>query len=243
MNIWDIYNFINFRANKEQTGKSYTVDQFNLGLQAIDIEFLKLKYGLPEDYKPGAPLPRQAWEITQKITDDLRHLKVIMGGRNNPLLLVDKFGYADVPSDYIHQSSLRWDQTVNSADCDLANEETHIPIDVLFDQDFDSRLYDAIRVPWTKYPFCRFNNNHIEFRPKNIQFVVFSYIRMPRAAFLVVTLDSNQDYVYDATNSLQLEWPRDMHTDVANKLYEWLSENLSNQMMLSEAYKRKAEGQ
>jgi len=242
MNVWEIYQFNNARANKDQSGRSFTVDQYNSILQGIDIDYLKLKYGLPEEYKPGAPLPRQAWEITQKITDDLRHLKKIMGGRDYPLLVIDKNGYANIPSDYVHQSALRWDQTLNAPDCVSENELNQIPIEVLTDADFDSRLWDAIRVPWTRYPFCKFNSDHIEFQPKNMQFAVFSYIRMPRAAFLSVTLDSDNNYVYDAANSLQLEWPNDMHMDIANRIYMYWADNLSNPLMVQSGAKKLAEG-
>lgn len=242
MNVWEIYEFVNYRSNKDQSGRTYTPEQFNLGLKAIDIEFLKLKYGLPEEYTPGAPLPRQAWEVAQKITDDLRALKVIMGGRTKPLLSVDQYGYADIPSDYVHQSSLRYDTTVNSADCDAENEENSVPIEVLTDADFDARLNSEIKKPWSKYPFCRFNNDHIEFRPKNALFVVFSYIRMPRAAFMATTLDGNNDYIYDAANSLQLEWPTDMHTDIANLLYKWLQGNLQSPFGVQLANQRQQEG-
>lgn len=242
MNIWEIFQFNNARANKDQSGRSFTVDQFNYILEGIDIDYLKLKYGLPEEYKPGAPLPRQAWEVTQKITDDLRHLKKILGGRDFPLLAVDKYGYADIPSDYVHQSSLRWDQTLNAPDCKSENELNQIPIEVLTDADFDGRLYDSIRVPWTKYPFCKFNNSYIEFKPANIQFVVFSYISMPISAYLAVTVDNNNDYVYDPVNSRDLEWPIDMHMDIANRIYMYLADNLSNPLMAQSGAKKLTEG-
>ncbi len=242
MNVWEIYQLINTWINKDQSGRSFTVEQFNIALQAIDIDFLKLKYGLPEDYKPGQPIPRQAWQVTQKITDDLRHLKVILGGRGNPLLKVDTDGYANIPEDYIHYSSLRYDKTVNS-ECGETNEETSVVIEELVDDKFDARLQSKIKKPYTKYPICRFNNDHIEFRPKNIRFVIISYIRMPIPGILVCTEDSNNDLVYDPINSRQIEWPADMHTDVANRIYLWLSVSIQNQLSAQAANARKNEGQ
>lgn len=242
MNVWELYQLNEVRANKDQSGRSFTYEQFNAALQGVNIDFLKLKYGLPEEYKPGMALPRQAWEVTQKITDDLRACKVIMGGRTKPLLVVDQYGFANLPSDYIHYSALRWDRTANSADSEVANEVEHTPIDVMKDGDFDGRLFSKIKTPWSKYPFCRVNNNHIEFRPLNIRFAVFSYIRMPRTPYLAVTVDGNNDYVYDAENSVELEWPVDAHIDIANLIFQTMSENLSNPMMYASAQKRKVEG-
>lgn len=242
MNVFEVYNFVNYLANKDQSGKTFTPEQLNLAFKVIDIQFLKLKYGLPEDYRPGAPLPRQAWEITQKITDDLRRLKEIMGGRTKPLMLVDADGYADLPSDYIHYSSIRYDSTLNANDCADENKESSVPVEVLRDNDFDARLWSDIKKPWTKYPFSRFNNDHIEFRPRTIKFVVFSYIRMPQAANLVYTLNDESEIVYDADASTQLEWPQDMHDDICNQLYKWLGQNLSSQEMVSAGTARQDKG-
>ena len=242
MNVWDIYELINFWSNKEQSGRSYTPEQLNIGFKAIDIDFLKLKYGLPEDYRPGQPIPRQAWQITQKITDDLRRLKVVMGGKGTPLLKIDQYGYADIPKDYIHYSSLRYDKTINS-ECGEPNEETSTPIEVLGDDDFDARLWSELKKPWTKYPFCRINNDHIEFRPKDARFAVFSYIRMPKPAVLGYTIDANNDIVYAPLASTQLEWPEDMHTDIANRLFYWLQGNLQSQLGIQLGASRQDKGQ
>jgi hypothetical protein len=242
MNVFEIYQLVNFWSNKEQTGRTYTPEQFNLGLKAIDIDFLKLKYGLPEDYRPGMPMPRQAWAVTQKIVDDLRHLKTIMGGKDTPLLKVDVNGYAQLPSDYIHFSSLRIDRTDKEC-CEDEAEETSTPVEVLTDMDFDARLWSEIKKPWIKYPFCRFNGSHIEFRPKNVRFAIFSYIAMPKPGFLAFTISGDNDIVYDPINSIQIGWPADMHTDIANRLYLWLQGNLQSQLGIQLAKARQDNGQ
>lgn len=243
MNVYEGFQFINFRANKSQTGRSYTLDNYNLGLKAVDIEWLKTKYGLPEQYRPGMPMPSQAWEVTQKISDDLRHLKVLMGGRNKPLMSVDQYGFASIPPDYIHVSTIRYDKTANTADCGTASEDTSIPIEVLKDADFDARLNSCIKNNFGKYPICRFETDYIEFRPKSLRFVLFGYLRLPTSAFLSATYDANNNLVYDAATSTQLDWPEDMHTDIFNTLYNWLAVNLKDQVGIQDSQSRKILGQ
>lgn len=252
MNVWEIYQFINWRSNKEQSGRTYTPDQFNIGLQAVDIELLKIKYGLPEEYKPNQPFPRQGWEITQKISDDLSHLKVVMNGYDRPLLVVVS-GFADVPADYLHYSSLRYDSTISAPIIDgvaQGSDVNHsVPIEVLKNADFDARLWSIIKnlKPY-KYPYAQINQKvtggkYIEIRPTGIRYVVFSYIRTPISGVLAVTLDGNNDYVYDAANSRDVEWALDLHIDLSNILYQWLGQNLSNQQMNQDAQQRKMLGQ
>lgn len=242
MNVYEGFNLINFWANKDQNGRSFTLDDYNIALKAVDIEFLKVKFGLPEQYRPGMPLSGQAWEITQKISDDLRHLKVNMGGKTQPLMVVDKYGFADVPTNYIHVSSIRYDSAINNADCEVS-EETSTTVEVLRDADFDVRLTSSIKVPFSKYPFCRFQDTYIEFRPKDMRFVNFSYLRLPTPAVLSATYDANNNLEYDAATSTQLDWPDDTHTDIFNLLYSWLCRNLKDGMGLQDSQSRKIQGQ
>lgn len=241
MDVWEIYTFIQYRANKEQSGRSFTPDQFNLVLKAIDIEFLKWKYGLPEQYRPGAPFPQQAWELTQKITDDLRHLKVHLGGKYQPLLSIDQYGFANIPTDYIHYSSFRYDRYANKPDCQVT-EEASVTVEVLKDADFDARVSSTLKAPSKEYPITRFQNDYLEFRPRDLRYVSLTYLRMPIPGFMATTINDNNDFVYDPTNSIQIEWPQDMHTDVANLIYDLLSDNLSSQQMKQSAEMRKTQG-
>ena len=75
MNVDQLYQFINFIANKESSGAHMGPDEFNELLPRAQDDFFIKRYGVPEDYQPGRPFPRQAFELTQKILDDLRPLK------------------------------------------------------------------------------------------------------------------------------------------------------------------------
>lgn len=241
-NIWDIYQFINWRANKEQNGRVFTPDQFNNACKFADYELLKYKYGLPEQYRPGYPVPAQAWEITQEITDALIHLKVYMGGRTDAQLKVDKFGFADIPSNYFHYSSLAWID-ISHENCGDDDEETRTPVEVIRDGDWDLRLANILKKPTYDYPVCRFQSNYIEFRPKKLGYVDFTYLRKPNEAVLGYTINPvTTNIEYDPFTSVQPDWPEQMYNEWANLLYSWLAININNQINIQDAQNRKIQG-
>lgn len=241
MNVNEILQYVNFRLNKEQSGRSMTEDQYNLILSVINIEYMKWKYGLPEEYQPGSPIPRQFWEATQKITDDMRWAKVKMGGQEGAKMMVDQNGIAQIPSDYLHYSSIWYTYSLNSKDCGTKPATKVYPIEVLFDSQVGDRISHPVKGPTLKYPFCCFYNNYIEFWPKEISSVDFTYIRVPRTPVYAYTV-VNDEAVYNANGSVQLEWPVDCHADIANLIVSLASENLRDQFMKQVSEQRKERG-
>jgi len=240
--IFDIFTFVNWRANKEQNGRVFTPEQFNLAGKFADYELMKLKYGLPEQYRPGMPLPAQAWEITQEITDALVHLKVYMGGRDVAQLKVDNNGFSDIPSNYLHYSSLSY--VVLNNDCQTGEEiETRNPIEVIRDGDWDLRVSNVLKKPTFDNPICRMNNAYIEFRPKKLSFVDFTYLRKPEPAVLGFTINETTTNIeYDEATSTQPDWPEQMYNEYANIMYSWLSVNIQSQINIQDAQLRKTQG-
>ena len=239
MTVWEIYQFIEFRANKDQSGRSYTPEQFNLACKAVNIEYFKLKAGLPEEYRVGAPMPRQAWQLTQKITDDLRMFMHVMG-IDGPQLQINRYGLATLPANYVRESSIMYD---NASTVNCESVEGWTAVEVVTDAVWSDRLASSLKYPDKEYPICRFIGGRIEFAPKDLKYVSMTYLRMPEAAVLGYTIDSNNDIVYNAATSTQFEWPEDTHTDIANWLVSWLAENLNTPMLIQQAERRKMQGQ
>ena len=71
MTIDAIFRWINFMSNKAQSG-AISPDEFNLCLEALYLEPMKIKVGLPEEYLVGQPVARQSYQVSQTITDDLQ---------------------------------------------------------------------------------------------------------------------------------------------------------------------------
>ena len=241
MQINEIYDAVLYRLNKDKVGRSYTVSDFNLHLKLANTDLFKVRYGLPEMYRPGLPIPPQAWSVSQKIEDDLRNCKVTMGNQSPPLY-VNKYGLADLPSDYVHQSTLYTD---------------YGDIEVLDDDSWSGRLRASLRKPTAENAICRFLNGQIEFAPKNLSAVNFTYLRMPNTPFMdydivndvEVYLDENSVHANDtvlssgdASRTVQLEWSRQVHTDFINLMVGYASEHLREQMIKQTSEGRKNKG-
>lgn len=227
ISIWDIYNQSLVRVNKEQSGRSFSVPQFNLVAKFVNMLYLKMKIGLPESYQVGVPLAPQRWQVSQRITDDIRHLLVWAGGPNNEMMKLDKFGVANVPEDYVYFSSCYYVQNVVSA-CEVS-ENVHRPITFVPDAVFADRMGCAINKPTEKYPIAKWFENQIQFAPANMNYVHFSYIRKPAEPFLAVTIDSNNDYVYDPSNSVNFEYPEICQPDIENLIFGIMTGNIQSQ--------------
>lgn len=227
MTIEDIRLFVNFQLNKHQTGDTLSPGEYNTCLKFVNLEYFKTKYGLPEEYQPGRPLPRQAFEVTQQIMDELGHLKVWKGGPKSPAMLIDINGVAQIPLDYIHCSSIR------------TNDGRMI--EILRDDELGDRITNPIKKPTSKYPVVAFFDTFIQFYPKDLGFCNFTYLRMPATPIWAYTI-VNDEPVYDPLNSVELEWPSIAHTDIANAVLKYASLNLREYNMYQSSQIRKEQG-
>lgn len=238
MNLGWLYNFLNYIANKEQSGNGFTPEEFNRILGAVNLDYFKLKYGLPEQYRPGQPLPAQSYEITQKITDDLRSCKVWMGGPNEAQMAVDVYGRADIPSNYVHVSSVRYKYSVNDGCSATITPST---VEILTDAQIGDRLSNSIKMPTLKDPVCIFYSDFIQFYPINIGYIDFTYLRMPTTP--VFGFDEvNYEVVYNASTSTEFDYPDEDYVDLARMLLGYIGINLREPQLQTYAEQHKQMG-
>jgi hypothetical protein len=225
-NINDIYNFVQFELNKNQSGDTLNQDEFNLACGWANLEYFKFNFGLPEQYKVGQPSAAINYENTQLITDRLRKFKQFKGGRDLPSLAVDVNGQALYPSDYVHYSSIRYGFK---------------DVTPVRDSNLGSALDNSITAPDKSYPIMVFYDTYMQFYPMDLDFVNFTYLRMPVTPFWAVTI-VNDSYVYDSLRSIQFEWGQDSLTDIANLILSYAARNLKDQLNLQGSERRKTEG-
>ena len=189
MNLGDIYLLCNTRLNKDQTGNSFNPTQFNAALKAIDLEYFKKKTGLPEDYAPGQPISRQAWDITQMITQQLSHLKVYMGNGSTQPLYINPMGRATLPVDFMYPSALMYKVvTVNDAQNPGYDYNS---VEIMTDAEYVERRQDACVPINKKYPVAFFASGVLQFYPTDLAWAQFIYLRKPTPAYF------DFDYVND----------------------------------------------
>ena len=228
MNVNEIRDWVNFELNKHQSGNTLNQDEYNLCLAWANLEYFKTKYGLPEQYRPGMPIPSQAWAVTQENIDALTPFLMSLGGRDLPQLKVDIDGRATIPSDYVHYSSIRYNGKA---------------VEVISNDVIGDRLQSSIVYPDKKYPVCSFyGNGYLQFYPTDLGFVSFDYLRLPATPYWAATI-VNDEYVYNPNKSVQFEWSPITHTDLANLVLKYASENIRDFQMTQIASVRQDKGQ
>jgi hypothetical protein len=232
MNLQQIFDYCNNIANKEQTGATCTPAQFQSYIEAANIDYYNLKLGLPQEYRPGQPIPRQAWELTNRMTEDMRRFKVIMGGETTAPATLDSHGQMLIPTDYWMVSSIRYRLVKNTESCGVLIKWRDV--DVLKDADFNNRVVSTLKAPDMDYPVCCFYADYIQYYPKTLQFVTFTYLRKPATPVYGFTI-ANDTPVYDATTSVQFEFPEFDHLDICRLILSYMGINIREQALIQYA--------
>ena len=99
IDINEMYKFVQFVANKEQSG-FIKPSEFNIAAERAQMQLFMQRYGNPKEYSPGYPVPRVAFAQSQKVQDDF-----------NPFLMSDSFSGGEIDLEqlkcgYIHLVAL-----------------------------------------------------------------------------------------------------------------------------------------
>ncbi len=233
INVNELKIFIDFIANKEQSGTAYSINQLNNSFHAANIDFFKLRYGLPEEYAPGTPVPIQGYEVTQKMKDDLRSCKVVT------TLPVTSDGEMILPSNYVHPTAITYIKVLNS-DCGEEPTAKRKSVETIDDDKWDERIDNSIKTPSLDFPICNFLVDRIRYEPKILKEVEFSYLRTPNKPIWGYTVVNGIE-TYDSNTSVQFDWSEILFTDIAKIVLSYLSINLRDDELHSamEEYKDK----
>jgi hypothetical protein len=167
-------------------------------------------------------LPAMAYEQTQYIIDTLSRFKVNKGGRDYPVLLIDKNGQANLPVDYLHYSSITYGKQ---------------PVEMLRDSQYQDRLNDSIKYPTKKDPICTIYGDYLQFQPTDMGAVNFVYLRLPETPVWGATIQ-NDEYVYSAALSTQFEYSDIDLTDISSMIVGYASTNIRDQFTKQTADQR-----
>ena len=238
INVNELYKFVQFVANKEQSG-FIKPSEFNLAVDRAQMQFFMERYGNPAEYQPGRPIPRVAYNQTQKVSDDLR---IFIRRQAIP---VDTNGIMLYPEDYLHFSSATYnfiEQPVttevpddNCDDCpqgmtttvtvgEIKNHTISVrPVD---DSELTNILGSSIVAPDEKHPVLTFYQEGVQYHPKNLGAVNFVYFRRPRKPEWSFTTTAQGRPVYDRANSIDLEWPEQVFNEIAIRILSFVGVNL-----------------
>lgn len=221
INVDTLKQFIEYVSNKEQRGGYLPAKEFNMLLPRAVDDFFNERYGLPESYRPGYPLPPQAYEVTKTIKEDLRHLK------ENEFLNVDSEGKATIPDDYVHYTKILYRKVTNTS---TGPEVKLVPVEMLDDDQFDSRKLARIKKPSKRKPVGVINNDHFEFYPKDLYKVKLTYLRYPKEPKWANTVQDDEE-IYDPSNSIDIELPKNNTNKIAHIILGYMGIHIREQSL------------
>ncbi len=211
MTIDEIRQLMNYVARKNNTGGFLSTTQFNLVVNRASITKFMQLYGNPHEYQPGRPIPRIAFELTQKVLDDLKVFK------EPEDIFIDEFGQFPFPSDFVHPISLVYiaGKDTGKKDTDGLSIYTTLPTAIEFvEEQFEwYRRGSKIVPPDKENPIVIEKNTYFQFYPENLSTARLWYLRQPKKVEWGFDV-SNSREVYNASKSTQLEWPDVVHNDI-----------------------------
>lgn len=216
MNLGEIFELTKYIANKDFDGNIVTPERFKLLLPVVNIDLFRNKFGLPEEYQPGRPVPLEFADITLKNTDDLKPFKKYTQG------LGVTNGILPYPTDYAHRDTViyNYSKTIYQTATSLPR-----PVEILKEAEFASRLGNFTKRPTEQNPIGVIRVDGIHIRPLTITSVDFAYYRWPLDPVFSYTIGDG--YIsYDSATSVQFEWPKDEHILLLRMILNYIGINL-----------------
>jgi len=234
--IDELKRFVEFLTNKEQSGNNWSPEQFNMLVKRATDDIQRWLIGLEANYQPGQPLPAVAYEVTQKVKDDLRWLKSIK------TITVNSDGLMVIPSDYVYMTAIEYDKIDNT--CDGQPTVQTKGVEIVADDKWATRIGNAIKVPNHNFPVCNFmDKTYIQYRPKNLQRVRFVYLRELPTPVWGYTIDPASDVpLYDAGSSTDIDMPEILLNDIARIMLSYIGINLRESQVVDYAETIKQKG-
>lgn len=147
------------------------------------------------------------FEQTKVISDDLSPFMI-----GPSALTVDGSGQATKPADYKHWIA-------------LTEGTSGYAVDVVDHGMLAGRRNDPLCPPAAGYGICTFYNTVIQFYPITLSNVKITYFKTPVKPEWAYTIVSSR-FVYDDTNSVDIEWKENIHPELRAKSLEYLGINL-----------------
>jgi len=231
--LFDMYSLMELILNKDYGGNVLTPERFRQLIKVVNIDKFKKKFGLPEEYQPGRPVPREYVEITLKNADDLRKFKA------TPLINTPAVaGLLPYPEDYAHRDQIVYNQTVFTG---VAPEVIPRQVEILTETQAAARRSNYTKRPTTTYPIGVMRSAGIQIYPITVTVVDFYYWRFPIDP--VFSYNQYAGYItYNAAASVEFEWPEDEKLSLVAMMLGYLGINLRDADILQYSEMKKQTG-
>lgn len=219
MTLDDLINALNSRLNKDQAGRVTSPRRINPFLSLVNIKLFNTKAGLPEEYVPGQPLPRQAIDLNAQISEDLDFCLV-----HAPHKLVGGDGIPR-PKDF---ARMYYMSVVHQ---EKGKPPVHRPVSIIFGNERSKVFSSPWKKPTKRNPVAILEGGSFKVWPLGIH-VDLAYYRVPKTPFFdYIIVNQIPQYLppggtHDGTvlpagtpsRSVELEWPEPVHTTFLDML-------------------------
>jgi hypothetical protein len=216
MNLWETWSLVEYISNKDFAGNVITPQRFNELIKIVNIDLFRTKYGLPEEFQPGRPVPVEYADITLKNTDDLRAFKVYQ----TSVAVVN--GILPLASNYAHRDTVTYNYTKTIAGVATALPR---PVEILREAEFSARQGNWTKKPTLQNPIGVVRSNGIHIRPLTILAVDFSYYRFPVDPEFGYT-EGDGFITYNAGTSTEFEWVKDESLTLTRMILQYVGVSL-----------------
>ena len=235
IDIKEMYEFLLVLVNKPKRGSSVlSPKQFNTLIPRAVDDVFKRYYGLPEEYRPGRPIPNVGYEQTQFITDALRKQK------KPPKSISVVGGQAKYPDDYIHAGAAYYVKKTNVSGGEPTKQR--VVIEFVTDNEFTNKMSDPVSPPTVDYPVMTFYSDYMELSPSSITKMYLSYLSYPATPKLDYTVDSNTDEIVWGSSSVDIDMPKNLFNDIARSVLSYMGLNMSSAEIVNYAEMQKQRG-
>lgn len=236
ININILKNYIEFLSAKDESGGYLPPDRFNEAAAILTNKVAKKYYGLPEEYRPGAPQPGIALDVTQAVIDYMANLRV------QQAFNVPSTGRITRPADYLHKSSgvatsfqeikdgddptkyecCHGDMVTTKVNGQTVYKNKWKPVTFITDQEQWIWLDSPLRAPTKELPVAIIlGNDEIQIYPQDIKTFLLVYIRYPKTPKWNYTIQGGLP-VYQAAGSEDIELPEVLADEMAVTIMERL---------------------
>lgn len=198
ININSFKTFIEMIANKPQSGFPFSINKFNEACKYAQIEYFNKLY--------------KEMDATQDVADTM------LVFLNSTTIAVDSSGQAQYPLDYVHTMSVRNTYYKN-------NVPKFVDVKFVRNAEIGSYLSSQITTPSKRYPILTYYENAIQFYPKDLGYVTFDYLRLPKDPKWAFTTVLNRP-VYDPINSVDLEFFAEDANELAFMVCSYMGSNM-----------------
>jgi len=233
MTLFEMYSLIELIVNKDYEGNIITPERYKELIKVVSIDLFRKKYGLPEQYQPGRPIPKEYADITLKNTDDLKIFKMYVQDT------AVASGVLPFPTGYAHRDEITYKfiKTINAVDTTIPR-----PVEILREAQAAERRGNYTKQPTTQNPIGVVKSDGIYIYPNTITAVDFSYYRWPTDPVFAYTLGDGY-ITYDADNSTEFEWPVDEHMTLVTMMLSYIGINLREADIFQYAEMKKQKGE